>query len=112
MKDCTFKPKINSNYRKDNVIPVDNSSVERYDLLFKLGTQSIIQKKDKTRNDYEIEKYGDECTFKPNINTENPSKYEAKNDFFNERDLEKYNDRMKKGRIVYILFLFTIIITR
>ena len=100
LKDCTFKPKINSNYKKNNVFPVDNIAIDRCDMLFKLGTQSIIHKKDKTRNDYEVEKYRDECTFKPAINTEFSPKFEAKNDFFNEKELEKFNDRMKKGRIV------------
>lgn len=100
LKDCTFKPKINTNYKKDNVFQVDNNAIDRCDLLFKLGTQSIIQKKDKTRNDYEIEKYGDECTFKPAINTEFSPRFEARNEFFNEKELEKFNDRMKKGRLV------------
>jgi len=101
MKDCTFKPKINNNYRKDNIYQVDNNAIDRRDLLFKLGTQSIIQKKDKTRNDYELEKYGDECTFKPNINPEILPKFDHKNDFFSEKELEKFNDRMKKGRMVF-----------
>lgn len=78
--------------------------MDRCDLLFKLGTQSIIQKKDKTRNDYEIEKYGDECTFKPNINREFSPKFEHKNEFFKEKVLEKFNDRMRKGRIVILIF--------
>ncbi len=105
LKDCTFKPKINTNYKKDNIFPVDKIVVDRCDLLFKLGTQSIIQKKDKTRNDYEIEKYGDQCTFKPNINTEFSHQFESKNYFFNEKELEKFNDRMRKGRIVNLIFI-------
>lgn len=69
-------------------------------MLFKLGTQSIIQKKNKTQQDYEIEKYGDECTFKPNINSEFTGNMRAKNNFINEKEIEKFNERMKKGRLV------------
>ena len=100
MKDCTFKPKINNNFKKDNIYQVNNNQVERYDLLFQLGTQSLIHKKNKTTQDFEIEKYGDECTFKPNINNEYNKNYDLKNNFINEKEVEKFNERMKRGRMV------------
>ena len=102
MKDCTFKPKINSNYQRDNIYQMENS-VERFDALYKLGTQSIIQRKNKTDEDFEIEKYGEECTFKPILNEYNSTVLQ-KNELYRDKDIEKYNERMKQGRIVKIFF--------
>ena len=63
MKDCTFKPKINQlqgELRKNN-------SVKRLDELHKIGKQYISGKKNKTRDEIEIEKNQQEYTFKPNL---------------------------------------------
>ena len=76
MENCTFKPKINDYKFKENVYNAVEgfnqplTREQRIDLLYKKGTEFQMSKKDKTRDDYEIEKYGKECTFKPNINNE------------------------------------------
>jgi hypothetical protein len=69
LENCTFKPKINSYTPKDNVCPIDAfQKDQRIEVLYKKGIELLINKKDKTKEDLEIEKYGKECTFKPNIN--------------------------------------------
>ena len=69
LENCTFKPKINTYTPKDNVCPIDAlQKDQRLEILYKKGTELLINKKDKTKEDLEIEKYGKECTFKPNIN--------------------------------------------
>ena len=103
MKECTFKPKINNKYQRDNVYRMDHSA-DRFDLLYKLGTQSIIQKKNKTNEDFEFEKYGEECTFKPVLSEYN-STVLKRNENFMDKDIERFNERMKKGRIVNFYFL-------
>ena len=103
-KDCTFRPKINKNYKRDNIYQIDNSnSIERFESLYKLGTQSIIHKRNKTNEDFDIEKYGEECTFKPILNEYN-SVILQRNELNMDKDIEKYVERMKIGRIVNKLF--------
>ena len=61
LKLCTFKPKINQNsHYKNNIFPVVESlstPEKRIEMLYKKGTESLLSKKDKTRNEMEIEKY-------------------------------------------------------
>lgn len=69
MKECTFKPKINSNF---NQVDVTKSSdvkdrTKRIEVLYKKGQSNVYNKKDKTTDEYEVEKYHKECTFKPNL---------------------------------------------
>ena len=71
LEKCTFKPKINNYAQKDNIIPCDmNEFVPnmRIQTLHRIGTEMLISKKDKTKDDIELERYREECTFKPNIN--------------------------------------------
>ena len=67
LKECTFKPNIDTNFiprRKDrnDIIDIGN----RYENLYNLGKALIKNKKDKTKIDIE----NDElklCSFKPDI---------------------------------------------
>ena len=62
-KTCTFKPKINENPKlEENKKEKEN----RFELLYQQSAKRI-NKKDKTKEEYEIEKI-QECTFKPSIN--------------------------------------------
>lgn len=65
LEGCTFKPKIN-NYPGENNI-IKNNPAQRIDQLYKKGQTAVQNKKDKTKDELDIEKYGKECTFKPKI---------------------------------------------
>jgi sucrose-6-phosphate hydrolase SacC (GH32 family) len=68
MENCTFKPKINNYNLRDNVVPLDGGGNQRIELLYKKGTENLInKKKTKTKVDIDFEKNGRECSFKPNI---------------------------------------------
>ena len=67
MKDCTFRPKINSNYNVEMKKTVESKerNKNRIDVLYKKGMSSGLAKKDKTTEEYEVEKNHKECTFRP-----------------------------------------------
>ena len=100
-KICTFKPKINSNSKyNNNIIPVAeniNTQEFRMELLYKKGTEILLNKKDKTNDEIEAEKYKNELTFKPNIHDVNYDIFK-KNLNINDSDFEKFNQRLQKGR--------------
>ena len=103
--NCTFKPKINSNAQyKNNIIPIDknnnnnNINEKRMDYLFKKGTEKIINKKDKTLDEIEVEKYKKELTFKPQINNINYEVFKKNCNVENDYDIQKFNQRLLKGR--------------
>ena len=103
--NCTFKPKINSNAQyKNNIIPIDknnnnnNINEKRMDYLYKKGTEKIINKKDKTLDEIEVEKYKKELTFKPQINNINYEVFKKNFNVENNYDIQKFNQRLLKGR--------------
>ena len=101
--NCTFKPKINSNAQyKNNIIPIDNNNnninEKRMDYLYKKGTEKIINKKDKTLDEIEVEKYKKELTFKPQINNINYEVFKKNFNVENDYDIQKFNQRLLKGR--------------
>ena len=99
-KNCTFKPKINANAQyKNNLIPIGNNSIleQRMDFLYKKGTEQILNKKDKTLDEIEVEKYKNELTFKPQINSVNYDVFK-KNYDIDDYDIQKFNQRLQKGR--------------
>lgn len=104
---CTFKPKINNNYPiRDNIVPLDDNilrtSEYRVEQMYKVGTETLISRKNRTRDDMELDKNAKECTFKPNINEKELNNiFEIKgNNLNNDKDIQKFNERMKRGRIV------------
>lgn len=106
LENCTFKPKINEYKFRENVINVvEGTNIpltreQRIDQLYKKGTEFIMGKKNKTKDDYEIEKYGKECTFKPNINERDiDGVFERASNLRKDKDIERFNERMKRGRI-------------
>ena len=102
LKLCTFKPKINQNsHYKNNIFPVDESlstPEKRIEMLYKKGTESLLSKKDKTRNEMEIEKYQSECTFKPETHEVKYEIFDKEKSIYQDDDLMKFNQRLKKGR--------------
>jgi uncharacterized protein with ParB-like and HNH nuclease domain len=65
LENCTFKPKINTYNNESNIIKPN--AAHRIDQLYKKGINSIYNKKDKTKDELDVEKHGKECTFKPNL---------------------------------------------
>ena len=101
MLGCTFKPKINEGHptSRENVEQPEDKSA-RWDKLYKMGIQIISNKKDKPKSEIEIETYGKECTFKPNITKEMvPENDKIQNDIYNEKSYELLYSRLKKGRV-------------
>ena len=99
-KNCTFKPKINANAQyKNNIIPIGNSSIleQRMDFLYKKGTEKILNKKDKTLDEIEVERNKKDFTFKPNIHNVNYDVFK-KNFDIDDYDIQKFNKRLQKGR--------------
>ena len=102
LKLCTFKPKINTNsHYKSNVVKADNAmptQEQRIEMLYKKGTEALLNKKDKTRNEIEIEKYHSECTFKPDIHEVNYEIFDKNKSIYQDDDLMKFHQRLKNGR--------------
>ena len=107
MIGCTFKPKINSDYKsKEEEGSSVHDRTHRFDKLYKMGLEIITSRKDKPRDVLELELYGKECTFKPNISKNSPiSSEETKfhNDIYHEKSYELLYSRLKNGRIQKII---------
>ncbi len=67
------------------------------ELLYKKGTENLLNKKDKTNDEIEVEKYKNELTFKPNINEINYEVFKKNNNIDN-YEVQKFNQRLQKGR--------------
>jgi hypothetical protein len=65
LKECTFKPNIESNFVSKKM--PGNERENRFDHLYNLGKELIMNKKDKTKKDLENEERIKFCSFKPNI---------------------------------------------
>ena len=57
LKQCTFKPKILNN--------TENNRNDKFEVLYKVGLAKTIGRKNRTKEDFELEKYGKNCSFKP-----------------------------------------------
>ena len=97
MENCTFKPKTN------NVSSITKSSgANRFNELFHKGSEKEKNRKNKTKEEIELEKYGNECTFKPNINTnsnEKVSETNFNNDIYGEKSYRLMYERLRNGRM-------------
>lgn len=106
LENCTFKPQINpksTEIIKEKDIPFQ----DRIEMMYNKGKKNLLNKKDKTTEEIEVEKSKGEMTFKPNINKNDNVLYNQQlieNYNINDYDkynsiLEKFSDRMKNGRI-------------
>jgi hypothetical protein len=59
--ECSFNPKINNDYA------LEQSRQDRFENLYKIGKDTIANKTDKKREDFEKEKNENECTHKPAV---------------------------------------------
>ena len=99
MKQCTFKPKINTNHKKDNDDVQFPNVEERAELLYKKGTEILLNKKNKTSDEIEVERNKKDFTFKPNIHEVNYDVFKKNKRFVNEdADVKKLMERLENGR--------------
>jgi len=111
LEKCTFKPKINYYHNNDtNIVRMttnsnnSNNNEDRIEQMYKRGLYNIANKKDKTKDEVDLERFGKECTFKPKIENKdlNPNQiarsYQETN-INNVKQIEKFNERLKQGRI-------------
>ena len=129
-KECTFKPKINQNYplkkkekRQDSQTKNENKennenkgnnatnninnkskskNKSRFDQLYEHGKKFIQSKKEKSREEIELDRQKNECTFQPNIKNLNSQKIpltKFTNDIYNEKEYKYLYQRLKHGRL-------------
>jgi len=100
LSNCTFKPKVNVEYSFSNTIHENSTQkTDVFDNLYKHGKNLKVNRKDRTKEEIEIEKNGKECVFNPQINS-NPidfSKSPPGN--YNSPEYQKYFERLKQGRV-------------
>ena len=61
LEGCTFKPVINEHPQRHQ------NPQERLDFMYKAGQQNMLNRKDRERNEVELERQGKECLFVPQI---------------------------------------------
>ena len=97
MEACTFKPKTN------NLSSITKATgANRFNELFHKGSEKEKNRKNKTKEEIELEKYGSECTFKPNINNEAKEKTPEThftNDIYGEKSYRLLYERLRNGRM-------------
>ena len=100
LKECTFKPKINQSYANKKESDNNNEKKNRMVELYEKGTADIKKKKDRTKDEIEIEKQRKDLTFHPNIKVEEKI-IETKftNDIYKEKEYKMLYERLKKGRM-------------
>lgn len=112
LKDCTFKPKLESSYvsRRDN-----KDQENRLEQLYNIGKNLLLNKKANSKDDLEDENLKG-CTFKPDLNKytnillikifrpdiKDFTNKKISNDIFNEKSYELLYKRLKEGRLVNI----------
>jgi len=92
LEACSFTPKINTDF------PLDQPRNDRFENLSKLGTKHLQARKDKTKEEYEVEQNGKECTHKPNVSKETID-FSQVSLSFDQDSYHMYFDRVKKGRL-------------
>ena len=122
INECTFRPKI-SNYftniekRKKglnrNTIEtgeilkvINNKQVNKnkniFDELYEEGIKKLKMKKNKTKEEIDLETQKNDLTFQPKINSLDPRKIPKtyfKNDIYNEKEYKYLYERLKHGRL-------------
>ena len=105
LKECTFQPKINHEYltkkeKKSSDISNNKDKKNRMVELYEKGTADIKKRKNRTKDEMEIERNYKELTFHPRIQKEEKN-FETKfsNDIYNEKEYRNLYDRLKRGRM-------------
>ena len=105
LQECTFKPKINPEYISDKTKKSNlnenksENKKSRMVELYEKGTADIKNRKNKTREEMEVESQIEECTFQPKKITEVIPEDKYKNDIYKEKEYKKLYERLKFGRM-------------
>ena len=121
IKECTFKPKINQTYpvmvrtnkednQNQNPYANDNNKIikknivkskNKFEELYEKGKKILQSKKDKPREEIELEQQREECTFQPNIKNNDLKipKTNFNNDIYNEKEYKYLYERLRHGRL-------------
>ena len=92
MEKCTFKPKIN-NYSSSK-----EKITNRFDELIIRENEKKKHRRNKTKDEIDLENNEKEYTFKPNISFKNPNYNNFSGDIYGE-DYQILYERMKNGRL-------------
>ena len=93
MEECTFKPKIN--YYSSS----KQFQTNRFEELIKRENEKMKNKRNKSKDEVDIEIYKDEYTFKPNIPIKNYKLNNFSNNSYNEKCNQILYERTKNGRM-------------
>ena len=93
MEECTFKPKINYYSSSKQFQP------NRFEELIQLQNEKIKNKKNKSKDEVDVEINKDEYTFKPNIPIKNFKTNNYSNTSYNEKCNQILYERTKNGRM-------------
>jgi hypothetical protein len=105
LKECTFRPKINQEYhsRIGGIKQDKESKSEKKNRVLELyekGTADIKKKKDRKKEEIEVEQQIKECTFHPNIKRQAISpETRFQNDIYQEKEYRNLYERLKNGRM-------------
>ena len=126
LQECTFKPKINITYplmkknSKEKNKDIDKNSdenknkddnkksneekknINRIEELYEKGKKELQSRKDRTKEEIEIEQQKNECTFQPylyDLNKEKIPENNFSNDIYNEKEYKYLYERLKHGRL-------------
>ena len=105
MKECTFKPKIGRRYfsKKEKEKNESNNNNEekknRMVELYEKGIADIKKKKNRTKEEMEVEKQIKELTFHPRTKKEEVNIETRSNDIYNEKEYKDLYERLKFGRM-------------
>ncbi len=100
LEGCTFKPDLalsSKYYKNTNKEQEKTSKEKRIDQLHLQGTQKLAKRQDQDFIEYDLKKYGQECTFTPSTNKEVPD-LTGENDIHNNKSYMLLYDRLKRGR--------------
>ena len=105
LKECTFRPKINKEYLSKiggKVLNKTSQSEKKIRILelYEKGTADIKKKKDRNREEIEVEQQIKECTFHPNIKRQKiVPETKFHNDIYQEKEYQDLYERLKNGRM-------------
>jgi hypothetical protein len=104
MVECTFKPKINPEYtggknNKSKEGKNEENKKNRMVELYEKGTADIKKRKNKTKDEMEVEAQIKYCTFQPKKITQKIPETKFSNDIYKEKEYKKLYQRLKVGRM-------------
>ena len=103
LQECTFKPKINPDYisNKTNKEKENKNSDNKKDRMVEMyekGTADIKKRKNRTKDEMEVEAQIKECTFQPKKMKVKIPETKFSNDIYKEKQYKQLYQRLKNGR--------------